>query len=82
MNTMRLAGKSLTSWRLRDPKLSRVNHPMTPIVRIPGSASQSFPHAIDLARMALSFTIEKPRDDCNYVAIFTWLRRSLDLAVG
>jgi hypothetical protein len=55
MNAMRLVGKSLRSWTLPDPRLSAVNHSMNLIVRIPGSASQSVPHAIGLARMAPGF---------------------------
>jgi hypothetical protein len=51
------------------------------IVRIPRSASQSFPHAIELARMAPSFTREGHGDDWSDVAMFTELPQSLDLAV-
>ena len=54
---------------------------MNLIVRIPGTAMQSFSDAISLARMAPSFSIEEHADRRSYVAMFADLPRSLDLAV-
>lgn len=53
---------------------------MNLIVRIPGSASETFSDAVSLARMAPNFTIEGHGDGCSYVAAFTDLPQSLDLA--
>ena len=51
------------------------------VVRIPESATDSFPDVLSLARLAPSFTIEGQGKERSCVAIFTDLPQSLDLAV-
>ncbi len=55
--------------------------PMNLVVRIPESASASFPDVLALARLAPSFTVEGQGLDRTCAAIFTDFPESLDLAV-